>query len=353
MAKRPTSKASSLKRRRPSRAEREARMQRAIVVGTIVVAAVVVGLIGFALVNDLILTPNKAIVTVNGDKITTRDFQDRVLLDFYFQTGGTAQQGLDPSMLAQFSLDLMIEDLLIQQQAAARSIEVPDAEVEERIELLFGYDSGEPEPTPTVTLTPTQTVEPTATSTFVFTPTPSPTATLEPGVTPTATPTVTPTLAGSPTPTATSIPQPTPLPPTEQEYTQQRDQFLQAVANFTELPVERVRELWVERVHSQMLSEQLLEALDLEADKTKILVHAAHILVETEEEAQAVEERLQAGEEFETLAAEVSIDTGNAYKGGDLGWFGEGDMVAEFQDAAFALDIGEISDPIETQSAGT
>ena len=149
MTKRPTSKASGLKRRRPSRAEREARMQRGIIIGTIVVAVVVVGLIGFALLNDLVLIPNKAIATVNGDKITTKDFQDRVLIDFYFQTGGVVQQGLDPSLLAQYSLDLLIQGLIVQQQAAERGIEVSDADVQQENELIFGYDSGEPEPTPT------------------------------------------------------------------------------------------------------------------------------------------------------------------------------------------------------------
>jgi peptidyl-prolyl cis-trans isomerase D len=348
MAKRPTSKASGLRRRRPSRAEREARMQRAIIIGTIVVAVVVVGLIGFALLNDLVFTPNKALVTVDGDTITAREFQERVLLDYYFQTGGVVQQGLDPSLLAEYTLESMIDDLIIQHQAAERGIEVSDAEVEEKVQLLFGYDSGNPEPTPTVTPTRTPTVEPTATATFVLTPTPSPTPTLEPGVTPTATPTVTPTPAGSPTPTLTPIPQPTAVPVSEAEYTQQLDQFLQATADFIGVPVARVREMWFGQVRTQMLSDKLFEALDLEADDTKVEVHAAHILVGTEEEALDVKARLDAGEEFETLAAELSTDTSNAYKGGDLGWFGRGDMVAPFEEAAFALEPGEISDPVES-----
>ncbi|MEJ2148019.1 MAG: peptidylprolyl isomerase [Chloroflexota bacterium] len=301
MAKRPTSKASGLKRRRPSRAEREARMQRGIIIGTIVVAVVVVGLIGFALLNDLVLIPNKAIATVNGDKITTKDFQDRVLIDFYFQTGGVVQQGLDPSLLAQYSLDLLIQGLIVQQQAAERGIEVSDADVQQENELLFGYDSGEPEPTPTITPTRTPTIEPTATSTYVFTPTPSPTPTLEPGVTPTATPTIT------PTPTATLLPQPTLAPVSEEEYTQQYDQFLQAIADFTGIPVERVQAMWFEQ------------------------------------------QRIDAGEQFEVLAAELSLDTSNAYKGGDLGWFEKGGMVAEFEEAVFNMEVGTISDPIETQ----
>ena len=75
---------------------------------------------------------------------------------------------------------------------------------------------------------------------------------------------------------------------------------------------------------------------------------ASHILVETEEAAQVVITRLEAGEDFAAVAIEVSSDTGSGANGGDLGWFGRGRMVPEFEEAAFNLEIGEISDPIQS-----
>jgi peptidyl-prolyl cis-trans isomerase C len=77
-------------------------------------------------------------------------------------------------------------------------------------------------------------------------------------------------------------------------------------------------------------------------------VHAHHILVETEDEAKAIEADLKKGADFATLAKEKSKDPGAA-DGGDLGWFTKDQMVPEFADAAFKLDKGQISDPVHTQ----
>ena len=75
---------------------------------------------------------------------------------------------------------------------------------------------------------------------------------------------------------------------------------------------------------------------------------AAHILVTTEEEAQAVKEELEGGADFAALAKEKSTGPSGP-NGGDLGWFGPGMMVQPFEEAVLALKPGEISDPVETQ----
>jgi peptidyl-prolyl cis-trans isomerase D len=214
--------------------------------------------------------------------------------------------------------------------------------------LAFGFDAGAPEPTPTLA-PPTPTPgEPTATPTFVYTLTPSPTPTLEPGVTPSPTATPSPTPSGTLTPTPTSPPLPTPEPLTEDEFTTRFDEFLQDMNAATGLSKERLRELWLDTFRTVRLRKLVMEELGITADETKELVRAAHILVLTEEEAQAALERINAGEEFEVVAAEISRDVSNAYRGGDLGWFGRGAMVEPFEEAAFTLSPGEISQPVET-----
>jgi len=78
-------------------------------------------------------------------------------------------------------------------------------------------------------------------------------------------------------------------------------------------------------------------------------VKASHILVETEEKANEIKKKLDDGEDFAKLAKENSNDTQNKDSGGDLGFFGSGQMVKEFEDAAFTLKVGEISAPVKTE----
>ena len=77
-------------------------------------------------------------------------------------------------------------------------------------------------------------------------------------------------------------------------------------------------------------------------------VEASHILVENEETANKVKEKLGAGEDFAELAKEYSTDPSNAENGGELGYFSKGTMVEEFENIAFSMNVGEISDPVKT-----
>lgn len=77
-------------------------------------------------------------------------------------------------------------------------------------------------------------------------------------------------------------------------------------------------------------------------------IRASHILVKTEAQAEAIEKQLKAGASFPKLAEQDSLDPGSKQSGGDLGWFKHGQMVPEFDKAAFALTDGQISQPIKT-----
>ncbi|CAK7026621.1 foldase [Tissierella sp. P1] len=77
-------------------------------------------------------------------------------------------------------------------------------------------------------------------------------------------------------------------------------------------------------------------------------VRARHILVKTEDQAKEIKEKISAGEDFAQLAKEHSTDEMTKESGGDLGFFGKGKMVKEFEEEAFGLGIGEISNPVKT-----
>lgn len=82
--------------------------------------------------------------------------------------------------------------------------------------------------------------------------------------------------------------------------------------------------------------------------KTKEEIHAWHILVETEAQADSIYQQLKGGADFAQLAKEKSIDPSARNNAGDLGFFGWGKMLPEFQEAAFKLKDGEISRPVKT-----
>ncbi len=78
-------------------------------------------------------------------------------------------------------------------------------------------------------------------------------------------------------------------------------------------------------------------------------IKCSHILVNKQSEALAIVERLKKGEKFGKLAKELSIDTGSAKRDGSLGYFGRGMMVKPFEEAAFKLEIGAVSEPVKSE----
>ena len=113
------------------------------------------------------------------------------------------------------------------------------------------------------------------------------------------------------------------------------------------------KELTVEKYREKFLKELKLEDKDLkeyyEANKDKYeTIKASHILVEKEEDAKAIAKELKEGGDFAELSKK-SIEPDAAEREGDLGYFGRGQMVPEFEEAAFKLKVDEISDPVKTE----
>lgn len=106
---------------------------------------------------------------------------------------------------------------------------------------------------------------------------------------------------------------------------------------------------FAQKIAPKVTEEQIRAAYDEEAAKVAQTerVRARHILVGTEKEAKDILARLNKGEVFADLAKQYSLDGSKDY-GGDLGYFTAPEMVQEFSTAAFALKVGETSQPVKT-----
>ena len=113
-----------------------------------------------------------------------------------------------------------------------------------------------------------------------------------------------------------------------------------------------LRELYFEKIIKGSVSDA--DAKKLYDDQVKLLkpeeeAQARHILVESEQLAKEIKDKLNNGGDFAALAKENSKDPGSKDNGGDLGFFTRGQMVPQFEDAVFKLNKGEVSEPVQTQ----
>jgi peptidyl-prolyl cis-trans isomerase D len=353
-----------------ARLERERRQSRYLITGAVIIAVLVLGVVIYGILDQTVLKQNRVVARAGGTSITFSKFVDAVKFDRYLELrritsiisdpfalqfyASTVQQIVDkmdnPTMIAQDTLNGMVDDALIAQEAKTRGITVTDAELEDELQQAFGYFA-QGTPTSAATDAPyaTATYDPTQEGWVPPTLTPAPTATADP-TTPTVAPTVTPTSGPSPTPlpTATEMPSPTPGPTstpfTIEGFKTTYDGFL------TEIKPYGLNESVVrDYIRRSILRRKLADDLAKDLVRSQDYVWARHILVATEEEAKAALDRVNAGEDWKKVAAEVSTDTSNKDMGGDLSWFTKGQMVAEFETTAFAMNIGDISQPVKTQ----
>ena len=375
------------------------RRNRRLMIGTGIALAVALLVVVFGLINEFAVRPNSAVATVNETQIVTKEFWKRTffeqnrlqnqLIQLTQMERQFGNQGFFTSQISQIQatlsspftlgvnvLDQMIQEEVIRQQAAALGVTVSQAEIDDALRSEVA-SSENAVTVPEATSTAEAAVAATATAT-VWTPTPAPTIDVSSTVTVTATPIPTP------------VP-PTPLPIlTDEQYTQgvtQLDENLKTVAN---MMLDDYRAIIAARLLGNKLSDQIGQE---QVSTTQEEVHARHILLRvitpeptpepvgegtpapeptltptplpegfptptptpaprddaaTLALANELRQRILDGEDFATLAEEYSDDTGSAPLGGDLGWFGRGAMVAPFEEAAFSLEVGQISEPVQT-----
>jgi len=358
-----------------SRLKKEQRQRDIILFGAITVVVLVVAVIIFGVVNEFVLKGHRAVAVVNGEKITLNQFQTNVRYSRYqllqqYVRGYQIYQAFasDPSLAQSFADNLVqienemstdnlvqlgdtilqqsIDELLISQQATQLGISVSDQEVNDSLQEAFGfYPNGTP--TPTMTATPFSTPTLSATQYALVSPTPTRAITPTPGITPeTPTPTqgVTPTITGTPQVTATPEgPTATPTPYTLEEFQTNLTNLDNDIRQY-DLSEQDIRDA----IRAGLLRDKVENNITADLKPEEEEVWARHILVADEQTANEVLDLLNQGEDWTTLAAEYSTDTSNKDKGGDLGWFPRGQMVKEFEDVAFSLPIGTISDPVQT-----
>jgi parvulin-like peptidyl-prolyl isomerase len=262
---------------------------------------------------------------------------------------------LEPNTLGQDVLDQVINFSLVKQYADENGIVVSKEDIDRAVEEFFGYyPSGTPTTAATREIFPTSTlsaaqmtlVPPTATATMTATvestesaesAEATPTATLEP----TATLAPTATASG---PTATSEPLPTPTEYTEDAYKENYNSYVDYLDANVGISSADLR--WI--IEMRLYQDAVYEIITADVAESQDQVWARHIVVADEATALDVLNRLENGEDFATLAAELSQDTTTAATGGDLGWFAVGVQDTELEKVAFNLNIGQLSEPIQT-----
>ncbi len=365
---------------------------RRVLIGTGSAIALALLFVVMGVVYEYAYKPSSALATVGEDKIATRDFWTRARLtqnqlenqlnqlvnleqqfggQGYFTTQINQIQNIlqSPASLGQQTLDEMINDEIVMQEAANRGITVSDEEVDEALRQQVAA-SLQSVTESQATATADAAVNVTATA-AEWTPTPAPTIDVNSPITETIE-----------SPTAEAAPTMPIL--TDESYSEGLAELKTNINNISGMSLSDYKQI----IRAGLLREKLQESMASElVQPYQEEVHARHILLEvrdpavalgsmdlntiegdnalsdssslttandtrTDEEtlalAEELRQRIADGEDFAQLAREYSDDTGSAENGGDLGWFGRGAMVPAFEEAAFALAPGEVSQPVKS-----
>jgi peptidyl-prolyl cis-trans isomerase D len=370
MANAPRSRSAS--RKQQNRVEREQKQRAIVMIFTITVTLLVVLVLGYGLLDQYVLAPRKPVAQVEDIKISIDQFQARTRYNRFqliqntiqliqynqlFQTGDGSGGFFDsqiqnnlalldnPTLMGERVVDELINEAVIRIQAEKLGITVSDEELEQSIQEAFGYTedvAAEPESTPTVFATATYSPQQLTLVPSTATPTIAPTLAEETSVTPTLSEVDEEIEA---TPQASPTPLPTATPFTKEAFQTLFDEYALSLEQEAQFDAESFRGIF----RSTLLYDKVLEHVTSDVSGEGEWIWARHILVPSLEQAVLILERIGQGEDFADLAAAFSTDESNKNQGGDLGWFERGQMVAEFETAAYALmEIGQTSEPVET-----
>ncbi len=356
--------------------ERDRFFNRLLLIGTFAIVGIVIILVSWGSLRQMFVFPNATVAEVEGTKIKGSQFQLRARLNrsqivnnyvqtyqqysqmmslfgsdptFQQQAASALQQlaaQLDPQTVGNSTIHEMVDDELLKLEAKQLGISVSPEEIDKQIQAYMNYfPSGTPTAIPSSTPFVVSTLSETqqAIVTLTLTPSPFPTSTSTPTGLPTST--STPTPIQSPTPAPTETPIPTATPYTAEGYQTALATYFDSFKQNLGLSEQDLRDV----IYMSLLRTAIYNKVTADVPHEEDEVWARHILVATEDEAIRVRAGLLLGEDFGALAAKNSIDTGSKDRGGDLGWFNNSTMVAEFSTAAFQLKVGEISQPVKSQ----
>lgn len=381
----------SSRTRRISRREREEAQRRLLIVAISITAIVLIIVLSAGAFYQYIYYPGQSLASVNGVKISRTDYWKVRKIDLInqisqynqiaqFATGTQAQQYQSLAQQAQAqlktvesdpvdstTLSQMIDDQLVVSGLPDLGLSITNAELDEYQAQQFSpAPLGSPTPTlpidPTAAAWATATAEAQATSSAPATPpstaTPSGTASATSSATESttaaassSTESASPAASGTPSasPTAQGTPSATPtLSPDVARATAESNfsQYTSVVLKQAGMSVADFHRLVLK---PNLARQKVSQKLESEVPTRAVQIHAEHILVATQEAANAIVNDALKSKGFEEVAKAQSADSTTAVNGGDLGWIPEGIMTPEFDKVAFSLKVGEVSQPFQTK----
>ncbi len=332
MAKKRKKKTSGLTRKQNRFNQKDERIQRIMTWAAIGIGALIVLILGYGIITEVIIKPNRPVATVGETEITTEEYQSRVRYERLMmryqitqyqsylaqidttdpqmstfaqqiqQTQAQLESQLSPEMatlLGKDVLDQMVEGALIRQKAEEAGLTVTDAAIERRIEEMMGYDREaalEATASPTMTVTETQSIM------------------------------------------------------TEADYQQAYTNFKTNILQDVGLSERDFREM----MRTELLRAKVIDVVGQDITQEKEQAQITYIAAPSEEEASALQERLLTGEEMNTLVEELNASEDGESFGRALPWYPEQYLSQvlgpELAELAFTLPVGTVSEPTPSSS---